>query len=220
VLTGYFRISGYLLMVGGVLFGLGDLLTAAIFPSLTDTSQFRSPLWYVLLLGGTAFGSAIAMFGMPGLYAWLSDRSGPLASLGVAFLFLTLAVQLFFGVYLSVIYPWVVKNAPQLVGDDGPPALFMLLVFLGATTVLGSGLLAFGWLRGRLRPGWPGYLAAAWGVTMVLTFPIHGDSLILSVLGILPPVLGGVALIGMGRSMVANHQAAPSEQLRDVIVGR
>src|SRR5690349_7639837 len=120
------RIGGFLLCVGAVVYVahlvVRSVLTAGVDPAVSAQASLWAP---VNALG--ALGAALALLGLPAVYA---RTAGPGRLLGLVGFALIETSWMFYGLFLSLygalVLPWLAVQAPRLVdGASSAPASFV-----------------------------------------------------------------------------------------------
>jgi hypothetical protein len=137
----FIRLSGFFLLIGGILATTGWLLFSFFDPLHVRTD---SPLWFI---GNffVIFGGVFMVMGLPGFYLVQSDRAGWLGLLAFIFLFIGLAI------------PYIAVQAIETATTPNQPARMMWFVSIGGPSLLiGSLLVGVLLLRTGIFPNWLG----------------------------------------------------------------
>lgn len=72
--------------------------------------------------------------------------------------------DLFVSLYSALVVPWLADQAPALVAAVAPLAARCIIAFIAERVAkfVGTVLLALPFFRGRVQPGWVGYVLLAW----------------------------------------------------------
>lgn len=137
----FIRLSGYFLLIGGILATLGWLLF-----SLFDPQHVRidSPLWF---FGNflVIFGGVFMVMGLPGFYLVQSDRAGWFGLLAFIVLFIGLTI------------PYIAVQAIETATAPNIPARMAWFVSIGGPSLfIGSLLVGFMLLTTGVFPKWLG----------------------------------------------------------------
>ena len=146
--------------------------------------------------------SVVLLLGLPGLYASRATGYGLAGLIGVALIFVaSVMVGVFGNLYGAMVDPWLAAQAPDLAKGFGPPPLFAYYNLAEVAVVLGTALLAIPIARGRVRPGWAGWLLlASIPIGVVLFFYVPSmptDSVVAGLLSSVPESMLWVALAGL-----------------------
>lgn len=148
-------------------------------------------------------GAILVLLGLPGLYARMM-------LLALAWLFFAL----FLSLYSVLVAPWLADQAPALAAAPLPTAILIAFIVAMLAEVVGTGLLALPFLRGRVAPRWGRYAlptAALLRVAGNLLVPSGpAANLAINLLSNLGPVLLLIALGDLGLRMWAEHAPTKS----------
>ncbi len=207
------KTSGTVLLVGGLVLAVSNVVTALAFPGDT-AAQAKEALWTPGFVG-VALGTLSALLGLPVLYARLAEPGGWMAQAGLILIGIVGIALGFFGNFMqALIWPWIAANAPALLSASAPSAapLTGLYIVSGVLEALGLIALSVPLLRGRLQPRWAGGALALAAVLGVLSFVIPGGSMSSnlwpSLLSAAPVVLLAIFLMEMGRRLLMEPAAA------------
>jgi hypothetical protein len=196
------RIGGLGLFVGAVGFVLHVVLRSVLTAGVDPAVSAQAGLWVPVNALG-ALGAAMVLLGLPAVYARMVPQGGLSGLVGFALIEVSwMFFGLFLSLYAALVLPWLADEAPRLVGGSSSiPLGFVVAFALGLLAWLsGAVLLAIPFVRGRLQPGWVGYVlpaSALW--VLVGSFVIApggpASNLAVNLLSNLGPVL---LLIGLG----------------------
>lgn len=200
------RLAGSALVTGSVLtvagFALTDLQNGTPTPATV-----KSPVF----LGGSLLiyvGAVLVLFGLPGLIARQFDRSRALTLIGTAGFALVTIIDSVSSTFANItLFPMLIDNpATRAAATGSPPAILGVFYIAGAIAGLaGAVTLGISLLRARVFPRWTAimlFMAAA-------AFPFGGA------LENLPPILAGVAMMGIGARLMTERSEV-SHQRADV----
>ena len=156
--TTLYRLSGIVLLIGGVLAIIGAMLEA---PSAPGT-----PLW----IPGTWFslgGSLLILLGWPGLYLRQADKAGRLGLLGFVLSFLAFLVL---GIGFGTIDTFV---SQVLAGEASMPALLGFELLGALLLVIGPLLFGIATLRARVFPRWVAMILIVGSIATLVTVILH-----------------------------------------------
>jgi hypothetical protein len=123
--------------------------------------------------------------------------------LALAWLFFAL----FLSLYGALVAPWLADQAPTLAAAPLPAAILIAFIIAMLAEVIGAGLLAIPFLRGRVTPRWVGYVLPAAALLRVagnLLAPSGpASNLAINLLSNTGPVLLLIALGTLGARMRA-----------------
>ncbi len=162
-----YRLSGVVLLVGGVLAAIGWLVKFGL-PS-TDIAQYTSPL-YAPANALISIGALLVIAGLLGFHARQSKQAGILGLVGIALSSLLLAVDVIGGAAGATFIPLFVGH-PQVLkvlAETNVPFVFPLLL-LGAIGIL---LLGIATIRARVFPRSAGILLLLGLVAFVASFVV------------------------------------------------
>jgi hypothetical protein len=165
-----FRMSGFSLISGAVVFVLHIILRSMVTAGPDATTFAKESLWVPINMLGIV-GVVLVLLGLPAMYARSSVRFGMAGFIGIVLLAVAwMFVGLFLSLYSAVILPWLADSAPSLIGDSAPvPDAFVIAIAIGLVAWLaGSVLFALPFLRKQVSPTWVGYSLLASGVWIVI----------------------------------------------------
>lgn len=201
------RTSGSLLLGGGLVLAVMEVVTALAFPGDT-AAQAKEALWtpaFVLVVLGTM----MLLFGAPALFSRIAGPGGWMAQAGLIMIAIVgMALGVGGNIMQAFVLPWVASNDPSMLSASTPtPAALSAFYIVGSSIeVLGLVGLSIPLLRGRLQPRWAGAALALSALLGILSFvtPISSMSsnAWLALLGAAPAVLLGIFFIEMGRQML------------------
>lgn len=213
----FFRLSGFALFLGAVLWGLGET-GWALLVGASDPTQYPQPtttiLWLVVM---TAF--ICILLGLPGLH---TAQAGKTATFGlIAFLVLFVGEALMvglanFGAFYQAAVAGLVVDAEEA-GMVVEEPVMVMVGFLAAYALHILGWLLFGItaLRARVLPRWPMVIAMAVPLLMFISRGLEGVAM--PILIPLPLAWAvGVAWLGValarseGSPLPRQETAAPS----------
>jgi hypothetical protein len=200
-----YRLSGIALLIGSVLSVIYYVSQAFI--NGNDLATITSPLSLISLVVG-CIGSVLVLLGLPGMYTRQAKPAGTLGLLGFLFIWY---VTLYQGILtpftavtsISQITAHIVpQSAAVAVWTTPPPASapFFLVSLVGQT--VGILLLAIATLRARVFPRWIAWLLITTLVLGVVSFL----PFVPNFLGNLSPVLGSVAIAGVGAALFSSER--------------
>jgi hypothetical protein len=190
------RLAGGALVTGSVLTVLGFALTDLQNGTPTPATV-RSPAF----LGGSLLvyaGAVLVLLGLPGLLNRQFDRSRKLTLIGTVGFALVTIIDSISNTFANItLFPMLIDNpATRAEATGSPPAIMGVFFIAGAIAGLaGTVTLGISLLRARVFPRWTAivlFVAAA-------AFPVGGA------LENLPPILAGVAMIGIGARLLAER---------------
>jgi hypothetical protein len=188
------RLAGGALVTGSVLSILGFALTDLQHGTPTPATV-KSPLY----LGGSLLiyvGAVLVLFGLPGLLGRQFDRSRVLTLTGTAGFALVTIIDSISNTFANItMFPMLIDNPATRAAALGSPPAMMGVFFIagGIAGLAGAVTLGISLLRARVFPRWIAivlFVAAA-------TFPFGGA------LENLPPILAGVAMLGVGTHLMS-----------------
>jgi hypothetical protein len=156
--TTLYRLSGIVLLLGGVFAAIGALLEV---PSAPGTPLWIPGAWFSL------GGSLLILVGWPGLYLRQADTAGRLGLLGFVLSFVSLLVL---GIGFGTIDTFV---SQVLAGEGSMPALLGFELFGGLLLVVGPLLLGIATLRARFFPRWVAILLIVGSIATFVTVILH-----------------------------------------------
>jgi hypothetical protein len=156
--TTLYRLSGIVLLLGGVLSIIGALLQI---PSAPGTPLWIPSTW--LALGG----SLLILLGWPGLYLKQADKAGRLGLLGFVLSFVALLIV---GIGFGTIDAFV---SQVLAVEETMPALLGFELLGGLLLVVGPLLFGIATLRARVFPRWVAIILIAGSIATLVTVLLH-----------------------------------------------
>lgn len=161
-----YRLSGVILLLGGVLAIIGHLLQI---PSDPGTSLWVPGTW--LALGG----SLLVGLGWPGIYLRQAAQAGRLGLVGFVLAFLALLIVVGIGTFDAFVSPVLASSASTRPLADGEaiPALLGFLVLAALLQIVGPLLFGIATLRARVFPRWIGIMLMVGAVAQLVTFLLH-----------------------------------------------
>ncbi len=156
--TTLYRLSGIVVLLGGVFAIIGALLEA---PSAPGT-----PLW----IPGTWFslgGSLLILLGWPGLYLRQAGKAGRLGLLGFVLSFVALLIL---GIGFGTIDTFV---SQVLAGEGSMPALLGFELLGGLLLVVGPLLFGIATLRASVFPRWVAIILIVGSIATLVTVLLH-----------------------------------------------
>lgn len=165
-----FRLSGLGLLAGAITFAAHVVLRSLITAGTDPAAVALDGSWAPVSMLGVA-GAVLVLLGLPAVGARLAPTAGLPAIVGTTLLAMA---WMFFGLFLSLygllVLPWLARKAPSLVAPSAPlpPALIAAFVAGMLTWLVGAMLLAIPFIRGRVRPSWPGYVLPASAVWLIV----------------------------------------------------
>jgi hypothetical protein len=216
------RTSGTLLVLGGMVLAVMEVVTAVAYPGDT-AAQAREALWtpaFLLIVVSTM----LLLLGTPVLYSRIAETGGWMAQAGLIMIAVVgMGLGVFGNFMQALIVPWIASNDPSMLSASAPApaALSGFFIVSGVIEVLGLAALAVPLLRGRLRPRWAGGVLGLAAVLGVLSFVTTGSSMSsnpwLSLLSAAPAVLFAIFFVEMGRQMLTGpavaSRAVPGESV-------
>jgi hypothetical protein len=216
-----FRISGFGLLTGSLVFILHIALRSVITAGSDPVTIAKQSLWVPINMLGV-LGAILVFLGLPAMYARMAVFFGLPGLIGVVLLAVAWTViGLFISLYSLLIVPWLVDSAPSLI--VALPVAFVIAFMVGLVAWLsGSILLAVPFLRKRAQPTWVGYALLASAVWMVIGNLILAPSspasnLAINLLSNLGPVLLliGIAQLGYCMSLEQASTVVRDNRLRN-----
>jgi len=208
------RRGGFALIVGGVLWGLGETFWGLFVLRSVDPSEYPQPiatiLWLVVLAGFIAI-----LFGLPGLYAGQGHRGGRLGSIGFVVLFvgevLMASLAGFGAFYQRGVAELVVEAEAAGIVVEEP--VMALVGYLAAYLLHLMGWIMFGIaaLRARVLPRWPVVLAMAAPLLLLVgsVMLAEGSPALLAPLPLLWAV--GITWLGVALVQTDNHMTVSGQ---------
>ena len=208
-----YRISGYSLVTGALLFIFHIVLRCVITAGVDPTISAKDSLWVPINMLGVV-GAILVLLGLPAMYAWMAALFGLSGLIGVVLLAIAwMFIGLFLSLYSVLVMPWLADGAPSLIVTSAPlPIAFVIAFAIGLVAwFAGNVLLGIPFIRKRVQPTWVGYALVASAVWIVLGNLVIAPSgpasnLAVNLLSNLAPVflLNGVAYLGY--RMSAEHE--------------
>lgn len=170
-----YRLSGIVLLVGGLLGVIGSILDTALYPGHNSSAQQILSTPFTIDSSLFLAWALLLALGLPGLYLRQATRAGALGFAG--FVLLSLSVLLggvAFATIQATIFPFLAQSLPKTFGPGGqPPVAVFLLVIIGPSLLLAIGaiLLGIATMRAHVFSRWTGILLLVSGVVFVLTIP-------------------------------------------------
>jgi hypothetical protein len=200
-----FRISGFALVAGAITFIVHLVARSVITAGADPAAMAQQALWAPVNLLGV-LGAILVLLGLPGLYARMAGASGFSGLAGIVLLALAwLFFALFLSLYSVLVAPWLAGQAPALAAAPLPTAILIAFMVAMLAEVVGTGLLAHPFLRGRVAPQPAGYVLPAAALLRVagnLLAPAGpAANLAINLLSNLGPVLLLIALGDLGLRM-------------------
>jgi hypothetical protein len=207
-----FRISGFSLLIGALVFILHITLRSVITAGPEAATFARDSLWVAINILGIV-GAILVLLGLPAMYARTSVLFGMSGLIGIALLAIAwMFVALFLSLYSVLILPWLADRAPSLIAASAPlPIAFVIAFAIGLIAWLaGSVLLAIPFIRNRVQPTWVGYILIASAIWMVIGNLFIAPSgptsnLALNLLSNLGPVLLLIGIAYLGYHMFSEQ---------------
>jgi len=194
-----YRLSGIALIVGSVLSVIYYVSQAFI--NGNDLTQLAGPLSvYGSLIG--FIGSLLVLLGLPGMYVRQAQRAGILGLLGFLFVSYIIVLQGVIVPFTSVTIVPTLVNHPatrSLLNDQSAFSFGPFFLVSTVAQTVGILLLAIATLRAKVFPRWIGWLFIATLVLGVVSFL----PFVPNFLGNLAPVLGSVAIAGVGYALLS-----------------
>jgi len=195
------RLAGGALVTGSVLTVLGFALTDLQNGTPTPATV-KSPAY----LGGSLLiyvGAVLVLFGLPGLLARQFDRSRVLTLVGTAGFALVTIIDSISNTFANVtIFPMLIDNpATRAAATGSPPAIMGVFFIAGAIAgLVGAVTLGISLLRAQVFPRW----------TAIVLFVTAAALPFGGALENLPPILAGVAMMGIGARLLAERPEVTS----------
>jgi hypothetical protein len=209
-----FRISGLALLVGAVAFIVHIVVRSVITAGPDPATFYQDGLWVPINALGV-IGAALVLLGLPGMYARLAGPAGVLGLVGIALIALAWMFSgLFLSLFGALVAPWLAAEAPSLVAASAPLPAGLIIAFVAGLVaeLVGTVLLAIPFVRGRVQPGWVGYLLPASALLTVVGDSIATNgpaaNLAINLLSNLGPALLLVALGYLGFRLWSEHALA------------
>jgi hypothetical protein len=198
-------IGGLLVFVGAVAYVAHVVVRSVLTAGADPAVSAQTSLWVPVNVLG-ALGAALALLGLPAVYARMARQGGLPGLVGFALIEMS---WMFFGLFLSLygalVLPWLAAQAPQLVdGSSSTPSGVVVAFALGLLAwLLGAVLLAVPFLRRLARAWWVGFVlpaSALWALVGVFVIAPNGpaSNLEVNLLSNLGPALLMLALGYLG----------------------
>jgi len=193
------RLAGGALAVGSALaiagYGMASLQNGTPTPAMV-----KSPLY---LASGllTYVGSVLVVLGLPGLIAAQFSRSRTLTLIGAVGFALVTLIDGICNTFANItLFPMLIDNPATRAAATGNPPAIMAAFYVAATVsaLAAAVLLGIAVLRSRVFPRWAGVMLLLAGAA----FPL---SAAVAALGNLSPIVAGIAMIGIGWVLAAEH---------------
>src|SRR3982074_2992801 len=159
VMSTPFRLSCWAAVVGAAMLTIAVLVFSVLVPGHALDGQTAQSAGFIGINIIGAAGTALLVYGMPGLYARQGEGWGRLGLAGMAFI--ALAQMLFGSVSLmaATLYPWLGEKAPDLFKDpNAAPLIGLVFLVWFVAMVTGNILMAIPVLRRRVGPRWIGFV--------------------------------------------------------------
>jgi hypothetical protein len=186
-----YRASGLALVIGMLLSIVSSIGVGVLFPDTSNPAVATNPLNILLGLCGV-LGTALALLGLPAVYARSASKGGVMWLLGVVIIALT---GMLFGIFLGlmgvIVFPALAAQAPTLFAEGPPPAFFVVFIVGTVLNVLGAVLMGLPMLTKHLYPRWCGYSMLLAALLALVSFFLNGpgpSSPIAQVLNIVSPL--------------------------------
>jgi hypothetical protein len=210
-----YRLSGIVLLVGGLLSLVSSAANDIQFPGHNPTSQqVLSPPW-ILEASLLLVGVLLISIGFPGFYLRQAESAGKLGFAGFVMLWIAmlLAGVSFIALQIAV-FPWLAQEDSKLL-TGGPPIVAALLFLLVPELLftVGSILLGISTLRAKVFDRGPGVALLALGIVNILSIPVPHGSAIGNIVATLGDIILALAFAWGGFALVAHKPAtvaAPS----------
>jgi len=190
------RLGAVAAVLGGCAIAGYNVVEYVFFSGAPMSSLANLPGWLAFQIVGL-LGTLFVVLGLCGLYAAQAQHAGVLGLVG--FTLALVGVLQYYGLTFMAAFllPSVGRAAPMLL--DGPdPLLGAGLIGTVLISTLGWILFAVATLRTRVFPRWTGVLLLVAAIVPFVTMPV-GIALPVG------PVALGIALIGMGYSMLTGR---------------
>ena len=220
-----YRLSGIVLLIGGLLSLVSSAAHDIQFPGLSPTpQQVLSPPW-ILETSLLLVGVLLISIGFPGFYLRQAESAGKLGFAG--FVMLWIAVLLggvsFIALQITV-FPWFAQEDSKLLTGGPPIVAALLFLFVPVLFfIVGSILLGISTLRAKVFGRGPGVALLALGIVNILSFPVPHGSAIGNIIGTLGDIILALAFAWGGFALVAQREAtvaAPSMTVRSAQTSR
>jgi hypothetical protein len=186
-----YRLSGLSLVIGMLLSIVSSIGSGVLFSDTSNPAVATNPLNITLGICGV-LGTALALFGLPALYARSAAAGGVLWLLGVLTIALTgMLFGIFLGLMSVIVFPALASEAPSLFAEGPPPSFIVVFIVGTLLNVVGAVMMAIPMLTRRLYPRWCGYLMLLAAVLAVISFFLNGpgpSSPISQILNIVSPL--------------------------------
>jgi hypothetical protein len=210
------RLSCWAAVVGAAILTVAVLVFSVLVPGHALDGKTAQSAGFIGINIIGAIGTALIVYGMPGLYAWQAEGWGRLGLAGMALI--ALAQMLFGSVSLmaATLYPWLGEKAPDLLKDpNAAPLIGLVFLVWFVAMVAGNILMAIPVLRRRVGPRWIGFVLIGSAVMSVvyMAAALTPPNVLVSLVGGLGPILLCVALgyLGyLGASETKSVRAEPA----------
>ncbi len=169
-----YRLSGLSLIIGMLLSIVTSIASGVLFSDTSNPAVATDPLNIALGVCGV-LGTALALFGLPALYARSASAGGVLWLLGVV----TIALMgMLFGIFLGflgvIVFPALATEAPNMFAEGPPPAFLVVFILGTVLNVLGAVSMAIPMFTKQLYPRWCAYLMLLAAVLALVSFFLNG----------------------------------------------
>jgi hypothetical protein len=195
------RLSCWAAVVGAAMLTIAVLVFSVLVPghALDGKTAQSAGFIGINIIGAT--GTALLVYGMPGLYARQAEGWGRLGLAGMALI--ALAQMLFGSVSLmaATLYPWLGEKAPDLFKDpNAAPLIGLVFLVWFVAMFAGNILMAIPVLGRRVGPRWIGFVLIGSAVMSVvyMAAALTPPNVLVSLVGGLGPILLCVALGYLG----------------------
>jgi hypothetical protein len=213
----FLRLCGFALMTGAVGF-IAHLVARSILTAAASgsTATFATHSLWVPVNALGAFGAALVVLGLSGLYASFAYTHERLALFGSTLIGLAwMVLGVFLSLYSMIVLPWLATTMPGLVdGLNSEPATIVTFGVGVIAELVGTILLAIPLVRHRAASTWIGYTLLASALMLVLgDFVIApggpATNVAINLVSNLGPMLLMVAVGSLGRQLGSAHIAVP-----------
>jgi hypothetical protein len=201
--SSFSRLAGPVMTAGAALGAIGYLMTSFT-PSKPTPASVASPAFVAgsLLV---YLGSALVLLTLPAMMSLQYERSRKLTLIGGIGLILTMLIQGISNTFGNItLFKMLIDNpATRAAATGNPPAIlgaFFIIAMLAS--VAGALVLGIGVLRAKVYPKWVGILM----IVTAVAGPVAGGGP--AVLQNAAPILGSIALIGVGFRLFAAMSAS------------
>lgn len=215
-----FRISGFSLLTGSLVFILHVVLRSVITAGADPVTLAKGDLWVPVNTLGV-LGTILVLLGLPAMYARMAAPLGLSGLLGIILLSVTwMFLGLFISLYSVLVMPWLADTASSLVAPTSLPAAYVIAFAIGLVAWLAGGvLLAIPFLRKKAQPAWVGYILVASAIWMVIGNLIISPSgpasnLAINLLSNLGPVLLLISVAYLGYRMSSRQTSTAIKNSR------